>query len=163
MEESRVKFKASFTRIDSFNKYILPSFQREMYKWGIIIFHLSKVMKSQFLNTVWCNISGEAAGAIWSWSLLGVKGLTCVLPMVGWRKISDIKSRNGKYRIFWMRALPRISGLPRLGPLSPLLPSLCAIFEISLPSIKRPPPPPPRNSFQNNEKYSSRDQITFLH
>ena len=33
-------------------------------------------MKSQVLHTVWCNISCEAAGEIWNWSLLGVKGLT---------------------------------------------------------------------------------------
>ena len=33
-------------------------------------------MKSQVLHTVWCNISGEAAGEIWyDWSLSGVKGL----------------------------------------------------------------------------------------
>ena len=32
-------------------------------------------MKSQTLHTGWCNISGEAAGEIWNWSLLGVKGL----------------------------------------------------------------------------------------
>ena len=32
-------------------------------------------MKSQGLHTVWCNISGEAAGEIWEWSLVGVKGL----------------------------------------------------------------------------------------
>ena len=31
-------------------------------------------MKSQVLPTVWCNISGEAAGEIWNWSLLEVKG-----------------------------------------------------------------------------------------
>ena len=31
-------------------------------------------MKSQVLHTVWCNISCEAAGEIWS--LLGVRGLT---------------------------------------------------------------------------------------
>ena len=32
-------------------------------------------MKSQLvLHTVWCNVSGEAAGEIWNWSLLGVKG-----------------------------------------------------------------------------------------
>ena len=30
-------------------------------------------MKSQVLLTVWCNISGEAAGEIWYWSLLEVK------------------------------------------------------------------------------------------
>ena len=50
-----------------------------MYKEGmvlrissIITFHLSK-LKSQVLHTVWCNISGRAAGEIWNWSLLGVK------------------------------------------------------------------------------------------
>ena len=32
-------------------------------------------MKSQVLHTVWCNMSREAAGEIWNWSLLGVKGL----------------------------------------------------------------------------------------
>ena len=32
-------------------------------------------MKSQVLHTVWCNISGEAAGGIWHWSLLEVTGL----------------------------------------------------------------------------------------
>ena len=31
--------------------------------------------KRRVLHTVWCNISGEAAGKIWNWSLLGVKGL----------------------------------------------------------------------------------------
>ena len=27
-------------------------------------------MESQVLHTAWCNISGEAAGEIWLWSLL---------------------------------------------------------------------------------------------
>ena len=36
-------------------------------------------MKSQVLHTVWCHISGEAAGEIWSWPLLGVKGLNIYL------------------------------------------------------------------------------------
>ena len=35
-------------------------------------------MKSQVLHAVWCNISGEATGEIWNWSLLGDKGLTVV-------------------------------------------------------------------------------------
>ena len=38
---------------------------------NIIIFHVSQVMKIQVLRTVWCYISGEAAGEIWNWSLLG--------------------------------------------------------------------------------------------
>ena len=29
-------------------------------------------MKSQVLHTVWCNMTGEATGEIWTWSLLGV-------------------------------------------------------------------------------------------
>ena len=33
-------------------------------------------MKSQVLHTVWCNVSGEIAGEIWHWSLLGAKGLS---------------------------------------------------------------------------------------
>ena len=33
-------------------------------------------MKSQILHTVWCNITCEAAGGIWTWSLLRVKGLS---------------------------------------------------------------------------------------
>ena len=32
-------------------------------------------MNSQVLHTVWCYITGEAAGEIWNWPLLGVKGL----------------------------------------------------------------------------------------
>ena len=35
-------------------------------------------MKGQVLHTVWCNIAGEAAGEIWNWLLLGVKGLRLV-------------------------------------------------------------------------------------
>ena len=35
-------------------------------------------MKSQVLHTVWCNVSGEAAGEILNWSLLGVKGLAAL-------------------------------------------------------------------------------------
>ena len=35
-------------------------------------------MKSQVLHTVWCYISGEAAGEIWHWSLLGVKEFSVI-------------------------------------------------------------------------------------
>ena len=38
-------------------------------------------MKSQVLHTVWCNISGGAAGEFWHWSLSGVKGLK------GWENV----------------------------------------------------------------------------
>ena len=40
-------------------------------------------MKSQVLHTVWCDISGEAAGGIWHWSLVGVKGLIFSSTLVG--------------------------------------------------------------------------------
>ena len=32
--------------------------------------------ESQVLHTVWCHISGEVAGEIWNWSLLGVNNLS---------------------------------------------------------------------------------------
>ena len=35
-------------------------------------------MNSQVLHTVWCNIPVEAAGEIWHWSPLGVKGLISI-------------------------------------------------------------------------------------
>ena len=42
-------------------------------------------MRSQVLQTVWCYISGEAAGEIWSWSLCGVKGFILEhRPFVSW-------------------------------------------------------------------------------
>ena len=36
-------------------------------------------MKIHVLDAVWCIISGEAAGEIWHWSLLGVEGLMHLL------------------------------------------------------------------------------------
>ena len=36
-------------------------------------------MKSQVLLTVWCNMTGEATGEIWTWTLLGVKELKCTV------------------------------------------------------------------------------------
>ena len=44
-------------------------------------------MKGQVLHTVWCNVSGEAAGKIWNWSLLGVKGLKAKSWL--WRRNRD--------------------------------------------------------------------------
>ena len=61
-------------------KYILPTFSREMYKWGSENWyenHLSIWVSYEkpILHTVWCNMTGEARGEIWTWSLLGVKVL----------------------------------------------------------------------------------------
>ena len=44
-----------------------------------IVVHRSKAMKSQFLYTVWCDITGEAAGEVWTSSLMGVKGLNVMI------------------------------------------------------------------------------------
>ena len=44
----------------------------------LLAFHRAQdvlLFKSQIHHIVWCYISGEAAGEIWNWSLLGVKGL----------------------------------------------------------------------------------------
>ena len=59
-------------------------------------------MKSQVLHTVWCNISGEAAGTIWHWSLLGVKGLNVA------------KCNFGKVNLAtrWPAVIPRELGQP---------------------------------------------------
>ena len=38
-------------------------------------------MKCQVLHTAWCYIPGKAAGEIWNWSLLGVKGLNHKSPI----------------------------------------------------------------------------------
>ena len=52
--------------LSSSKKYILPTFSREMYKWStenigyMIIFRVNNLWT--VLHTVWCNISGEAAG-----------------------------------------------------------------------------------------------------
>ena len=39
-------------------------------------------MKSQVLHTVWCNVSGAAAGGSWNWSLLGVKGSNAAAVLI---------------------------------------------------------------------------------
>ena len=48
-------------------------------------------MKSQILHTVWCNISGDAAGEIWSWSLLGVKGLVMFDEVRSWPSVHEAR------------------------------------------------------------------------
>ena len=51
-------------------------------------------MKSHVVHTVWCNISAGAAGEIWHWSLLGVKGLMkwqvsgLTWPSKSWNELS---------------------------------------------------------------------------
>ena len=62
---------------------------------SIIIFHLSKLWKAMFF--LLCNISGEAAGEICNWSLLGVKGLTWTCEHSETRKVHrERHARPGK-------------------------------------------------------------------
>ena len=52
-------------------------------------------MENQVLHTVWCNISGEAAGDIWNWSLLGVEGLSLQnFPASGFVNVRRILYQN---------------------------------------------------------------------
>ena len=76
-------------------------------------------MKSQVLHTVWRSVSGEAAGEIWHWSLLGVKGLR------------DFISNDDQVlaSAIWLQAMN--SALQSIVLCPPLSPS------------PRPPPPPP--------------------
>ena len=63
---SQVMFtEKSRTQVPSFK----PTFSR---KQTVIMW----IRLDLFLHTVWCYISGGAAGQIWSWPLFGVKGST---------------------------------------------------------------------------------------
>ena len=63
-----------------------PNLYRKKYRsdavsiGSIIIIHLSKLWKAKFFISVWCIISGEAAGKIW----VGFKQLDSGCPM--WQK-----------------------------------------------------------------------------
>ena len=64
-------------------------------------------MKSQVLLTVWCNISGEAAGEIWHWSLSGVKGLRstpCLCNVIFLLNTADATSFKYERDYFNLRA-----------------------------------------------------------
>ena len=43
--------------------------------WLYNRFSSDEATKSHVIHAVWCNITCEAAGKIWTWSLLGVRGL----------------------------------------------------------------------------------------
>ena len=62
----------------TFSQSFLEKCISEVVRTGTrIIFQSEYAMKSQVLHTVWCNMTGEATGEIWTWSaLLGVKVLT---------------------------------------------------------------------------------------
>ena len=46
-----------------------------MRVWLYNRFLSDEATKSKVIHAVWCNITCEAAGEIWTWSLLGVRGL----------------------------------------------------------------------------------------
>ena len=43
--------------------------------WLYNRFSSDEATESKVSHAVWCNITCEAAGQIWTWSLLGVRGL----------------------------------------------------------------------------------------
>ena len=69
-------------------------FQEERSNWGG-----GGGMKSQVLHTVWWNISGEATGEVWNWSLLGVKGL--INPFKEWQIKLIPNLQYGAYSEKW--------------------------------------------------------------
>ena len=73
--EVKLSLQSSKSTFGSPNLHVQDKCFREVVRIGsIIIFRLGKLWKAKFF-ILWCNISGEAAGKIWNWSLLGVKGL----------------------------------------------------------------------------------------
>ena len=62
-------------------------------------------MKSQVLYAVWCNISGEFAGEIWNWSLLGVKGLKTTFSQSFIKR--NVKVRFGSIITFHLSKLSK--------------------------------------------------------
>ena len=88
---------------------------------SITIFHLSKLW-SQVLHTVWCNISGEAAGETWNWSLLGVKGLSVTMSQC---LKTSVRVMNG-------RALTRLCVEDRLPEFIPMEPPQLAVLNFKV-------------------------------
>ena len=73
-------FLVSMPFTPKLEKYVLLTSYWGTYKWynenwWYNHFPSESDMKSEVLPTVWCYIPGEAAGEIWCWSLLGLKGL----------------------------------------------------------------------------------------
>ena len=71
-------------------------------------------MESQVLH-VWCYISCEAAGEIWNWSLLNVKGLKISNAIVG-TAISRLNSLRTAYIRFLFSARPAGAKMVRANP-----------------------------------------------
>ena len=65
-------------------------------------------MKSHVLHTVWCYSSGEAAGEIWNWSLLGVKWLILLSLRTLWTTRPLVALFK---RLFWLYFVELLSCL----------------------------------------------------
>ena len=111
-------------------------------------------MKREVLHTVWCNISGEAAGEIWHWSLLRVKGLIMrVMSESDWSIQTLARNRTVGWanRTFELSPLPLFFPLPLPLPSSPVplissFPSFLLSFRfpsLALPTLPLPSPSPP--------------------
>ena len=83
-------------------------------------------MKSKVLHTVWCNISGEAAGEIWHWSLLTTQRFTAHAGMCGKtlscqlkidQCIIELREKKTLEMTFRALSLRRSAGLTKAWPL----------------------------------------------
>ena len=90
-------------------------------------------MESQVIHTVWCNISGEAAGEIWNWSLLGVKRLSpCQTVLPTRAKFTTCMELDIVWPPSWLELSPIFAQLtpscPPFGHVGQFSPSSFVIF-----------------------------------
>ena len=67
-------------------------------------------MKSKILHTVWCSITGEAAGEIWTWSLF--KGLKAQQSLCVYKLFAPLKTNKpffSRLISFWMEFMITIT------------------------------------------------------
>ena len=83
---------------------------------SITILHPSKLWEAKY-HIVWCNISGEATGEIWYWSLLGwVEGLNALRKWIIKRTQSQhmgtaVKINHCKYKYKCFRSRDEVQGI----------------------------------------------------
>ena len=59
-------------------------------------------MKGQILHTVWCYISGEAAGEIWNWSLCILSFLDHAIHEICWTNALTLSSVQNRVCYWWL-------------------------------------------------------------
>ena len=138
-----------------FNKVHFPNLLKRntwVRKWelvivSIIIYYLEWAIKNRVLHTVWCNISGEAAGEIQQWSLLGARGLNYddINPLNGYCIVSSYyawESWGPHSHCEWVSGhyFCSLSFVFRLQRLIPVVLKLCASQQICI-LIKEVPLP----------------------